>query len=45
MALTLNHNGYAWDFESALKSPLADAGAPANFSDKGVGKCHGNNDD
>ena len=45
MALTLNQNGYAWDFESALKSPLADAGAPANFSDKGVGKCHGNNDD
>ena len=54
MALTLNQNGYAWDFESALAGPAAlvatngpTVPAPANgaYSDKGVGKCHGNNDD
>jgi len=40
MALTLNPNGYAWDFESALKDPAQTTG-PASFSDKGVGTCHG----
>jgi hypothetical protein len=40
MALTLNENGYAWDFESALKDPAQPTG-PATFSDKGVGTCHG----
>jgi hypothetical protein len=40
MALTLNSNGYAWDFESALKDPAQTTG-PATFSDKGVGTCHG----
>ena len=39
MYLTLNPTGYAWDFESALKDP-AQTG-PANWSDKGVGTCHG----
>jgi acid phosphatase type 7 len=40
MGLTLNHNGYAWDFESALKDPAQTTG-PAAYSDKGVGTCHG----
>ena len=40
MGLTLNENGYAWDFESALKDPAQTTG-PATFSDKGVGSCHG----
>jgi len=40
MALTLNPNGYKWDFESALKDP-AQASAPATYSDKGFGTCHG----
>ena len=40
MGLTLNQDGYAWDFESALKDPAQPTG-PASFSDKGVGKCHG----
>ena len=40
MGLKLNPNGYAWDFESALKDPAQTTG-PATFSDKGVGTCHG----
>jgi hypothetical protein len=40
MGLTLTPNGYAWDFESALKDPAQPAGGPS-FSDKGVGFCHG----
>jgi len=40
MGLTLNENGYAWDFESALKDPAQPTG-PATFSDKGIGTCHG----
>ena len=40
MGLTLNQNGYAWDFESALKDPAQPSG-PASYSDKGVGTCHG----
>ena len=38
MALTLDPNGYKWDFESALELPGAPAGT---YSDKGVGSCHG----
>jgi len=38
MALTLDPNGYKWDFESALELPGAPAGT---YSDKGVGTCHG----
>jgi hypothetical protein len=41
MALTLNWNNYAWDFESSLEAPLAGAPASPTFSDKGVGTCHG----
>jgi hypothetical protein len=51
MALTLNPNGYAWDFESALAGPTAlvaangpTVPAPAttgSYSDKGFGICHG----
>jgi len=40
MSLTLNQNGYAWDFESALKDPAQPTG-PSSFSDKGVGTCQG----
>jgi hypothetical protein len=40
MRLTLDENGYAWDFESALKDPAQPTG-PATYSDKGVGHCHG----
>lgn len=43
MGLTLNQNGYAWDFESALKDPAQTTG-PATYSDKGVGICHGPDD-
>jgi Calcineurin-like phosphoesterase len=43
MGLTLLPNGYAWDFESALKDPAQTTG-PASFSDKGVGSCHGSVD-
>jgi Calcineurin-like phosphoesterase len=43
MGLTLNQNGYAWDFESALKDPAQTTG-PASYSDKGVGTCHGDRD-
>jgi hypothetical protein len=42
MGLTLNQNGYAWDFESALKDPAQTTG-PASYSDKGVGTCRGGN--
>ena len=38
MALTLDPNGYKWDFESALELPGAPAGT---YSDKGSGACHG----
>jgi hypothetical protein len=40
MGLTLEPNGYKWDFESALKDPAQTTG-PASYSDKGVGICHG----
>jgi hypothetical protein len=41
MALTLNHNGYTWDYESAMKSPDAPVEEPATFSDTGSAQCHG----
>jgi acid phosphatase type 7 len=40
MGLTLNQNGYEWDFESALKDPAQPTGS-ASYSDKGVSSCHG----
>ena len=47
MALTLNPNGYAWDFESALAGPTGLANGPtvpaptaSGYSDKGFGTCH-----
>jgi acid phosphatase type 7 len=40
MGLTLEQNGYTWDFESALKDPAQTTG-PASYSDKGFGTCHG----
>jgi len=41
MALTLDPNGYQWDYESALEFPGAPAGTPGTFSDKGSAACHG----
>jgi hypothetical protein len=38
MYLTLNHNGYAWDFESAMPIPGGPAGP---YKDTGSAKCHG----
>ncbi|MGA8528697.1 MAG: metallophosphoesterase [Acidobacteriaceae bacterium] len=43
MGLKLLPNGYAWDYESALKDPAQTTG-PASFSDKGIGTCHGSGD-
>jgi hypothetical protein len=40
MALTLDKNGYKWDFETALELPGSAAGP---FSDKGSATCHGGN--
>ncbi|MGD0491292.1 MAG: metallophosphoesterase [Steroidobacteraceae bacterium] len=40
MALTLDPNGYKWDYESALKDPAQTTGG-ATYSDKGAGTCHG----
>ncbi len=40
MGLTLKQNGYAWNFQSALKDPAQTTG-PASYSDSGVGSCHG----
>jgi hypothetical protein len=49
MGLTLNQNGYAWDFESALAGPTTLSNGPTlpaptangGYSDRGVGTCHG----
>ncbi|MGB6828516.1 MAG: metallophosphoesterase family protein [Terracidiphilus sp.] len=49
MGLTLNQNGYAWDFESALAGPTGLSNGPTlpapnangGYSDKGFGACHG----
>jgi acid phosphatase type 7 len=41
MGLTLNQNGYAWDFKSALEGPLVGAPASPTYRDTGVGTCHG----
>jgi hypothetical protein len=40
MKLTLRPSGYAWDYESALKSPEAPAGTPAGYTDTGSASCH-----
>jgi Calcineurin-like phosphoesterase len=41
MKLRLGDDGYAWDYESALRSPTAPAGTPSSYSDAGFGRCHG----
>lgn len=41
MALTLEPDGYHWDYRSAMKSPSAPAGLPASYRDSGSGRCHG----
>ena len=40
MGLTLKENGYAWNYQSALKDPVQKTG-PGSFSDQGFGTCHG----
>jgi hypothetical protein len=40
MALTLNPNGYAWAYQSAMKSPDAATSLPATYTDSGTGQCH-----
>jgi acid phosphatase type 7 len=42
MALTLNPNGYTWNFQTALEKPGDGAGP---FSDTGFGTCHGGRGD
>ncbi len=41
MALTLQHGGYRWDYQSAMKDPSADASLPASYDDSGSARCHG----
>jgi hypothetical protein len=46
MALTLNQNGYAWHFSSALQGPVNNGQWPVvaptgSYTDKGLGACHG----
>jgi hypothetical protein len=49
MRLTLNQNGYAWDYESALAGPTTLPNGPTlpaptatgAYIDKGFGSCHG----
>jgi acid phosphatase type 7 len=41
MTLTLNHDSYNWDFESALKSATASGALPPSYSDTGSARCHG----
>ncbi len=40
MKLSLLPDGYAWDYESAMRSPEAPAETPASYSDKGAGRCN-----
>jgi hypothetical protein len=40
MKLTLNHDSYAWDFESAPNPPAPNPGS-GTFSDTGSARCHG----
>lgn len=41
MKLALDDGGYQWDYQSALLSPEAPAGAPGGYSDTGSARCHG----
>jgi hypothetical protein len=41
MKLKLEPSGYAWDYESAMRSPTAPAGTPSAYSDMGSAGCHG----
>jgi hypothetical protein len=48
MALTLDPNGYQWNFQSTLQGPVNNGQVPAvtpdgSYSDSGVGYCHGSN--
>lgn len=41
MKLSLGHDGYSWDYESATAPIVNGAPAWASFSDTGSAKCHG----
>lgn len=41
MALTLEHDGYRWDYKSAMKDPGADPTLPPSYGDAGSARCHG----
>ena len=46
MALTLDPNGYKWNFQSTMEGPVNNGQLPAvaptgSYSDSGVGFCHG----
>lgn len=41
MALTLEHDGYRWDYASAMKDPGTDPSLPASYGDTGSARCHG----
>jgi hypothetical protein len=40
MQLTLQPDGYEWDYESALRNPQAPPGTPAAYSDTGSARCN-----
>ena len=44
MKLTLEPDGYQWDYQSAMESPTAPAGTPATYRDAGSAGCHGGRD-
>lgn len=41
MKLTLQPDGYKWDYQSAMESREAPAGTPATYSDSGSAACNG----
>jgi acid phosphatase type 7 len=41
MKLTLEPDGYVWDYKSAMENPGAPAGTPTSYSDTGSGRCNG----
>ncbi len=40
MKLTLEPDGYQWDYQSAMESPTAPAGTPSTYRDVGGASCH-----
>jgi hypothetical protein len=44
MKLTLGHDWYNWDYQSAMPSQEAPPGTPPSYGDTGSGTCHGPSD-